>query len=223
MMLLELEGIGKRFGHRTVLHGINLALQGGEVILLTGANGTGKTTLMRIMAGLIRQTQGVIKSSGIKAGEVGYLGHSPSVYPGLSALDNLAFWQRVNEKPYTADVLNATLKRVELERHGFERAAGFSRGMLQRLNIARLLLQEPLLLLLDEPGTGLDVASTAILRREITTAKDRGAAVVWISHSVRDDLPFAGRVIVLKQQQIDFDGPASNYVFENPASGTKPC
>ena len=105
----------------------------------------------------------------------------------------------------------AGLARVGLEAHAHERAGVFSRGMAQRLNLARVLMQAPDVLLLDEPGTGLDVASLALLRREILAARQRGACVVLISHDLAGDAPLADRLLALEHRKLAYDGSPAGF------------
>ena len=201
MFLLELRGIAKFFGHKCVFKAVDLAVARGTVTLLVGANGAGKSTLMRLMAGLLRPSAGSCACRAAE-GRVAYLGHVTFMYPGLTAWENLAFWGKAQSLRLAEADLTALLARVGLERHAHERAGIFSRGMAQRLNLARALLLEPELLLLDEPGTGLDSRAAAMLREEILRARQRGAGVVWISHDVAVDAPLADRVLTLEQGRL---------------------
>jgi heme exporter protein A len=196
MNLLELHNVVKSFGGRAVLKGVALALARGTVTLLLGENGAGKSTLIKLAAGLLRPTAGsrVCRAT---EGRTAYLGHAGFVYPGLTALENLAFWRDASGLGGDEGTLMDALGRVGLERHAHERAGIFSRGMAQRLSLARTLLFDPELLLLDEPGTGLDARAGAMLRREIARTRERGAAVLWISHDAATDAPLADRVFVL--------------------------
>lgn len=212
--MLKLAGIGKLYGARVVLKNISLEVLPTTISLLVGANGAGKTTLLRIMAGLARPSAGTVEHS-CGDGEIGYLGHATFIYPGLTALENLAFWSGMHGKPTDRATLARALARVELEPFAEERAGAFSRGMAQRLNLARILLQSPKLLLLDEPGTGLDARSLALLHREIAAAKKGGAGVVWISHDVENDAARADRIIAIQNRTIGYCGPAEGY----PGSG----
>ena len=209
-MLLKLAGIGKLFGARAVLRNISFEVHPGTVTLLVGANGAGKTTLLKIMAGLARPTVGTVERF-CEDGGLGYLGHATFIYPGLTALENLAFWSGMHGNPTDKATLSEALARVELAPFAEERAGTFSRGMAQRLNLARILLQSPPLLLLDEPGTGLDVRSLAILHREIAASRDRGAGIVWITHDVAGDAKRADRIIAIENRTIGYCGPASGY------------
>jgi len=219
-MLLKLAGIGKLFGARAVLRNISFEVHPGTVTLLVGANGAGKTTLLKIMAGVgppppgtaarfrrrtvrgrARPTVGTVERF-CEDGGLGYLGHATFIYPGLTALENLAFWSGMHGNPTDKATLSEALARVELAPFAEERAGTFSRGMAQRLNLARILLQSPPLLLLDEPGTGLDVRSLAILHREIAASRDRGAGIVWITHDVAGDAKRADRIIAIENRSI---------------------
>jgi heme exporter protein A len=205
MLLLELRGIAKFFGHRCLFKSVELVVARGTVTLLVGPNGAGKSTLMRLMAGLMRPSAGSCECHATE-GRVAYLGHATFIYPGLTALENLAFWRNAQGLRLAEADLMALLERVGLERHAHERAGIFSRGMAQRLNLARALLVDPELLLLDEPGTGLDSRAAVMLREEIVRARQRGAGLVWISHDVAADAPLADRVLTLEQGRLSESG-----------------
>ena len=205
MLLLELHGIAKFFGHRCIFKSVELVVERGTVTLLVGPNGAGKSTLMRLMAGLMRPSAGTCECHAAE-GRVAYLGHATFIYPGLTALENLAFWRNAQGLRLAETDLMALLERVGLKRHAYERAGIFSRGMAQRLNLARTLLVEPELLLLDEPGTGLDSRAAVMLREEIVRARQRGAGLVWISHDLAADAPLADRVLTLEQGRLSESG-----------------
>lgn len=207
-MLLALRQIDKDFGGHAVLRGISLAFAPGTITLIVGPNGSGKSTLLRIMAGLCPPDAGHVEQS---CGTVGYLGHATFLYPDLNALENLAFWQRAAGREPSEAELAAALDRVALARFAEEKTATFSRGMAQRLNLARVFSLEPDLLLLDEPGTGLDRRSRAILLRETAATRARGGGVVWVSHEA-DDLRSADRVIALDRKRVVFDGSVEAYL-----------
>lgn len=212
-MLLRLEGIAKFYGTRLVVKDVSLTIQPGTVTLLAGPNGAGKSTLLKIMAGLARPSAGTVERT-VPDEQLGYLGHQTFIYPDLTALENLAFWNRLHGLDGSEKDFIEALDRMELKRHAHERAGGFSRGMAQRLNLARLLLLAPRLILLDEPGTGLDVRSLGILHREIAAARAAGAGLVWISHTVADDLARADQVLAIGDRKVAYCGPAADYVPE---------
>lgn len=223
--LLELAGVAKAFGPRLLFRGVNVRVEVGQVALLVGPNGAGKSTLMRIMAGLARPDAGRVDCA-LEPEQVGYLGHATFLYPGLTARENLAFWLRAAGLPRSAsasygqgvrngnaasapDAVDEVLSLVGLNRHSHERAGIFSRGMAQRLNLARLLLFRPRLLLLDEPGTGLDTASRGLLRNVVRDARATGAAVVWISHDQAEDARLADRVLRLENRTLSEAGTSA--------------
>ncbi len=215
-MLLRLTKVAKFYGNRLVIKDVSFEAAPGTVTLLAGPNGAGKSTLLKLMAGLSRPSAGSVER-GIADEALGYLGHQTFIYPELTAFENLAFWARLHglsPERCSDEALLAALDRMELKRFAFERAGGFSRGMAQRLNLARVLLLSPSLLLLDEPGTGLDTRSMVILHREIAAARDRGAGIVWISHSVAEDLARADRVLAIAEKRVAYCGPADQYVPE---------
>ena len=234
--MLKLTGVGKIFGARVVLKNVTLETAPGTVCLLVGANGAGKTTLLRIMAGLAKPSAGKVEWH-CEPGELGYLGHATFIYPGLTALENLAFWSRLHGLGADRSRLLDMLERVELVRFAEERAGTFSRGMAQRLNLARILIQSPRILLLDEPGTGLDMYSISLLHREIDKARTEGASVVWISHDLAGDMPHADRVLAIVNKTLAYDGsPAgwpglealaptacSNGTTSSACTGGSPC
>lgn len=207
---LAARGVGKFFGSRLVLRDVSVEARAGEALLVVGGNGAGKTTLLKIMAGLCRASAGAVDVR-VPPERSAYLGHATFLYPRLSATANLLFWGRMyGLSPAQADI-DAVLGRVGLAHVAGEPAGTFSRGMAQRLNLARVFLIDPALVFLDEPGTGLDPASQDLLRREILALKARGAAVVWVSHHLAADLPLAERVLHLRDTRAAYCGDAAGF------------
>lgn len=198
--LLTLTRVAKFFGPRLIFRDVSQSFARGSLTLLVGNNGSGKSTLMRIMAGLSQPSSGDI---GLEDGaSVGYVAHATFLYPGLTALENLQFWCRAYDIDAPAGDIMAILDHVGLAGHAHERAGIFSRGMAQKLNLARVLLQQPDLLLLDEPGTGLDQSALALLRQEMCAVRARGGAVVCISHDLQGDVPLADVVCQLDRGRL---------------------
>lgn len=208
--LLELRSAAKMYGGRLVFREVSLAVAAGSVWLLAGANGAGKSTLLAVMAGLAPPSAGE-RTLHLPPGSLGYLGHQTFIYPRLSARRNLAFWARLHGVAGADAAVDAALERVGLTAFAEEPAGRFSRGMAQRLALARVFVTGPRLLFLDEPGTGLDAASAAMLRREVLAARDRGAAVVLVSHAVRADLELADHVLHLREHRPAYVGPAAGF------------
>ncbi|WP_428569126.1 MAG: heme ABC exporter ATP-binding protein CcmA [Solidesulfovibrio sp. DCME] len=208
--LARLHRVSRFFGERAVLRGIDLDIEPGRVVLVVGPNGAGKSTLLRLAAGLMPPSEGEVELA-LAPGEIGYVGHRTLIYPKLTARANLRFWLRLAGRPRDDATVLAALARVGLAGFADEEAGVFSRGMSQRLSLARVFLTAPKLLLLDEPGTGLDPASAAMLRREIRAAAEAGAAVLWVSHTIGADLPACDRVLVIKDRRIAADVPAAAF------------
>ena len=187
--LLTLSRVAKLYGPRLIFRDVCQSFAKGSLTLLVGSNGSGKSTLMRIMAGLTHPNAGEVSlADGLS---LGYVAHATFLYTGLTAIENLAFWSRAYGLAKSTQDFMSVLERVGLAAHAHERAGVFSRGMAQKLNLARVLLQQPDLLLLDEPGTGLDQAALALLRQEMLAIRGRGGCVVCISHDLQGDTPLA--------------------------------
>lgn len=212
-MLLKLDKVAKMYGNRLIIKDVSCTIESGTITLLAGPNGAGKSTLLKIMAGLSEPTAGNVKLT-VENDKIGYVGHQTFIYPDLSAIENLSFWSSLHGQKTDEKTLLNALDRVELKRFAFERAGCFSRGMAQRLNLARVFLLQPSLILLDEPGTGLDVRSMSILHNEIAAAKERGAGLVWISHSVAADLVRADNVLAIRDKQVEYFGQTQGYTPE---------
>ena len=219
--MLELVRVAKTYGVKVIFKDVSCAFAPASVTMLVGGNGAGKSTLMRIMAGLSRPSAG--ESRLAENARVGYLGHATFLYPGLTALENLSFWRSACGLAHSSQDLMAALERVGLEAHAHERAGVFSRGMAQRLNLARVLMQAPNLLLLDEPGTGLDASSLALLRREVLDARARDACVILISHDLAGDAPLADRLLALEGRKLAYDGSPSGYLTAAAAAPNAPA
>ena len=201
--MLHLHRVAKLFGLKAVLRNVSCTFAPGSITLLVGDNGAGKSTLLRMAAGLSRPSAGEITRA--ENAVIGYVGHATFLYPGLDAEENLMFWARAAGLDHPAERTKKALETVGLSRHAHERAGIFSRGMAQRLNLARLLLAEPSLILLDEPATGLDVSSRRMLMDLMPKARDRGAAVLWISHNTDEDARHADRILTLENRSLRED------------------
>jgi heme exporter protein A len=164
------EGLVRRFGERVALDGVSLAVAGGETLVLTGGNGAGKTTLLRVLATVLRPHDGTVSVAGHELPRgaraarpaIGYVGHEPLVYPDLTAHENLELYAELHAAP--PGRCDEALELVGLERRGGDRTSDLSRGLRQRLALARAWLHRPSLLLLDEPTAGLDSEGRERLR-----------------------------------------------------------
>ena len=223
--LLELEQVRKVFGAREALRGINLKVRQGESIAIFGPNGAGKTTLLRIIAMLARPSSGAIRFLGLDLREwdaqvrrlVGLVSHQPFLQADLSAAENLLLHARLYETSDPASRVTQALERVGLAARRNDLVRAFSRGMQQRLSIARVLLYEPALLLLDEPYTGLDPQATALLEELIVEWRARGRAVILTSHDLERGARFGGRVLILRAGRIAYEGASEDWQTGNAA------
>ncbi len=175
----------RRFGERAALDGVDLHLAEGEFALVTGPNGAGKTTLLRVLATVIRPSAGAVAVAGHALPRaapkarplIGYVGHGPLTYPGLTARENLELYAALYGVP--AERIGPALARVGLDGRGRDPVAGFSRGMAQRLALARAVLHGPSLLLMDEPTAGLDSGGRELMREVLA---EPGRTVIVSTH-----------------------------------------
>jgi len=193
--VIQARGLGRRFGEKRVLDGVDLELARGGFLLVTGPNGSGKTTLLRLIAGLLVPTAGELRVDAPRE-RVGFLGHEPLVYRELTALENLDLYGRLYRVPERRERIGMLLERFGLWDARNRRADTFSRGMLQRLALSRALLHDPELLVLDEPFSALDEDGAALLDRELAELRPRATFVVTshdperVAHLATDRLAF---------------------------------
>jgi len=208
---LELRGIGKRFGRLAVLRGVDLRVDAGEVVGLIGANGSGKTTLLSIAVGLLAPTEGERRLGGrvtatleieLRA-KVAFVTHTTQLYPRLSANENMTLFADLR-RAAGAEVAPAAplLERLGLW-HAADRLVGtFSRGMMQRLALARALSGRPSLLLLDEPFTSLDRPGRERLTEVLAGERAKGLAVLLSSHDYDSVVASTDRVVLLERGRL---------------------
>ena len=210
---IEARGVGKVYGRERALGPVDLTLRAGDAVALLGPNGAGKSTLLGILATLVKPTQGEVRFGGEPAtaahrGSIGLLAHESLCYGDLSARENLRFFARLYRLSDGAARVEALITRVSLQIAADRPSRTYSRGMLQRLALARALLHRPTLLLLDEPFTGLDREGCATLLDLLGEERARGTILVVVSHDL-DALPgLVVRAVVLRRGRLVHDGPA---------------
>jgi ABC-type multidrug transport system ATPase subunit len=176
--VIQARNLGRSFGEKRVLRGVDLDVPRGGFAVVTGANGSGKTTLLRICAGLAIPTEGELHVD-VERAEVGYLAHEPLVYRELTALENLELYGRLYRVPERRERIGMLLERFGLWEVRHDRVGSYSRGMAQRLALCRVLLHDPALLVLDEPYTALDRQGAELLDTQL--AELRGERTFLLS------------------------------------------
>jgi heme exporter protein A len=215
--VLEAQGLARSYGPIRAVDDISFSLGEGELLTLLGPNGAGKTTLLGMLGGALRPQAGEIRFRGEPRNlgetawrrEIGVLSHRTFLYSPLSARENLDFYGRLYGLAGLAERVDSRLEEVGLTPHRDRRVRDFSRGMRQRLALARTLLHDPSLVLLDEPFTGLDVHASALLRDVLGRLKDGRRTVVLVTHSLSDGLALADRVAIQVEGRFAFLGARS--------------
>jgi heme ABC exporter ATP-binding subunit CcmA len=221
MNAVGVEGVWKFYGDYPALRNVELWAAPGACLALIGRNGAGKTTLLRTIAGFSRPGKGEIKIFGNSPRDtdtrrlMGYIGHGISVYDELSALENLMLFGKLYG---LADPRKSALEW--LERTGLERVKDglvreFSRGMRQRLAVARAFLHDPELLLFDEPFTALDDRAIAVLQSLLAEAHAAGRTIVLSTHQLREALEIATHVALIRRGQLVFSGERTQQMVDD--------
>jgi heme exporter protein A len=216
--LIVARGVTKAFGRKVVLRGVDLEVAAGETVALFGPNGAGKTTFLRILATLGKATAGRVAINGLdlaQAGDalrrfIGFVSHAPLVYDSLTGEENLQFFARMYDLDDGAQRIAEVLAQVGLTHRRREPVRAYSRGMVQRLAIARAILHDPPILLLDEPDTGLDQQAAEMLHGLIRRLSGARRTVLLTTHNLERGLEWADRVAFLVRGQIVYDAPGAS-------------
>jgi heme exporter protein A len=222
MDAVAVEGVWKFYGDYPALRDVRLGAAAGTCLALIGRNGAGKTTLLRIIAGFSRPMRGKVKILGDEPREtaarrrIGFIGHGISVYEELSAFENLTLYARLYRLPDPHRSAMEWLERTGLERVRNGLVREFSRGMRQRLAVARAFIHDPSVLLLDEPFTALDDRAVAVLQDLMRQALAAGKTVVMSTHQLREALELASHVALLVRGQVAFEGECTPEMVEDP-------
>ncbi|MBA4419580.1 MAG: heme ABC exporter ATP-binding protein CcmA [Anaerolinea sp.] len=208
--MIQVQGLIKRFGPKTILNKLSLEVKDGEFVALIGPNGAGKTTLLRILCSLSKPSLGVVSVAGFKLPgqaasvrqRLGVVSHMPLLYGDLTAAENLVFYGRLYCVPNLASRVEQVLELVGLSNRCGDLVRTFSRGMQQRLAIGRAVLHDPEVLLLDEPHTGLDQDACDMLDRVLRDVAVQGRTVLMTSHDFLRVQNLATRFDVLTKGRI---------------------
>jgi len=205
---VEARDLAKRFGRSTALRGIGFEVAAGSALAVLGANGAGKTTLLRLVAGLARPTAGTLTVGGVPAtrpearARVGYAGHATWLYPALTARENLWFAARLHGVADARERIAALLDEEALTDAAELPAGALSRGMAQRLSLARALVHRPALLLLDEPFDGLDAPAAERLVARLRALRANGHTLLLVTHDPRRAAALCDTALVLGRGRI---------------------
>src|SRR6202047_1716118 len=222
MSALAVEGVWKFYGDYAALRNVQLVAEPGTCLALIGRNGAGKTTLLRTIAGFSKPGRGRILIFGKEPREtgtrrqLGFIGHGISVYDELSAIENLVLYGKLYG---VADPRKSALEW--LERTGLERVRDglvreFSRGMRQRLAVARCFLHQPSLLLLDEPFTALDDRAIQVLQNLLKSALAEGRTIIMSTHQLKEALELATDVALINRGKLAYHGARTREMLEDP-------
>ena len=222
MTALRAQALWKYYGDFAALQQVSFEFDAGSCIALLGRNGAGKTTLLRILAGLSQASEGEVNILGgnprqaTVRSRIGIIGHGIGIYDELSAEENLLTFARLYSVQNAAAAVDLWLERTDLARVRRGLAREFSRGMRQRLAIARAFLHNPNFLILDEPFTSLDDRAIALLQSLLRDALNQGATVVISTHQLREALELATHVLLLNRGKLAFSGVRTAEMLANP-------
>lgn len=217
--IIEIRHLAKTYDILPVLKPLDLDIPRGQFVALLGPNGSGKTTLLRLIAGLIKPSAGTITIGGwqipqeteaVRA-QIGMVSHKPLLYDNLTARENLRFFARMYNLPHTTLMprIELLLKRVGLIKRADTLVRTFSRGMLQRLSIARALMHGPHVLLFDEPHTGLDRDAMQVLDTMLLEAHQEGHTIIMTTHHLDSAALLAERAVIIYRGGIVCDTPTA--------------
>jgi heme exporter protein A len=219
---ISLDKVWKFYGDYAAVRDFTLAVTEGSCCALLGRNGAGKTTLLRILAGLSPFQRGTVQLFGEaprsdKARlQAGFLGHGIGVYEDLTARENLNFFARIAGVTAVPGTVDFWLERVGLTRAAAMHVRQFSRGMRQRLALARTFLHLPTVLLLDEPFTSLDDRAITMLSDLLLEARQRGATIIISTHQLREALPIASHVALIENGRLRYSGERTEEMLHDP-------
>lgn len=204
-VVVSADRLVRSYGRRKALDGLSFTLERGECLALFGPNGAGKTTLLRVLAGLLRPSGGVVSVAGTQLpgglavrAAVGLISHQSLLYPALTARENVLFAARLHGVPHSEDAALAALTALRIADRADAPVRSLSRGMQQRVSIARAIVHRPALLLLDEPYTGLDESGAQALTQVLRERRDDGAALLLVTHNLQEGLQLATKAAILR-------------------------
>jgi heme exporter protein A len=223
--MIDIKGLTKQADNKLILRGIDLAIEQGETVAILGPNGAGKSTLLKVLSTLIKPTTGQVEINGLNLKKnqleikklFGYLPHSSLLYDQYSPLENLIFFGKLYGVNHPEERAIELVKEVGLSFFLNEPVKNFSRGMIQRIAIARAIVHDPKILYLDEPHTGLDQGAIAILNNVIVSMKEKGTTTLMVTHDFKQAAEICDRILIMKNGKIvdDFKLKERNLDYVN--------
>ena len=223
MTAVAIDNVWKFYGDYPALREVTFDVEQGSCLALLGRNGAGKTTLLRILAGLSKTARGSVKILGADARDeetrrqIGVLGHGIGIYDELSALENLSLFARLYGLENPKKTAMEWLDRTGLARVSDGLVREFSRGMRQRLAVARAFIHRPSLMLLDEPFTALDDRAIAVLQELLSDARSEGCTIIMSTHQLREALELASDVALINRGRLAFRGERTKEMLDDPS------
>jgi heme exporter protein A len=210
---IEVQGLTKFFGDHQVLKGIDLKVAKGERFVIVGPNGAGKTTLVKVLATLSRPSAGRVWVHGIDIRdkptqirrEVSLVSHESFLYDDLTVYENLRFYGKMYGVHASDERVREITSRLQLESRLHDRVGELSRGLRQRASLARAVLHDPSILLLDEPETGLDPHATGMLREMLDRLAGESHTVLVTTHNLEHGLDLSDRIVILNRGEIAYE------------------
>ncbi|MBD3308227.1 heme ABC exporter ATP-binding protein CcmA [candidate division KSB3 bacterium] len=212
--IIEIHHLSKHYGKTEALREVTLSVATGTFLLMFGPNGSGKTTLIRILATLSQPTSGSVRLDGLDPQthgdevrqRIGVISHNSFLYPSLTAEENLQFYGKMFGLEHLQARLEQLLQQVGLLSRRHDPVRTFSRGMQQRLSIARALLHNPAIVLFDEPYSGLDVAAITMLRQLLDTFHAEGRTILLTTHDYQRDTEHCDQLVILVKGNLTYTG-----------------
>ncbi|WP_102345487.1 heme ABC exporter ATP-binding protein CcmA [Bacillus sp. Marseille-P3661] len=224
--MITIQALNKTIGAKDILRGIHLNISHGETIGILGPNGAGKSTILKIIAGLVKPSSGIVEIDSLNFKEhdlevkkkIGFLAHNSYLYDHFSPMENLKLFGQLYKVENCEEKAKELIREVGLTFFMHEPVRSFSRGMIQRLAIARAIIHEPQILILDEPHTGLDQQAVKLLNDVILKMKDKGTTILMVTHDFAQTVKTCDRILIMKHGMIvdDFQVKERNsdYIYE---------
>ena len=221
--MIKVSGLRKSYGTVDALRGIDLHVRMGEFLTLFGPNGAGKTTLLKILSTIIKQTHGKVEIDGLDITEahydirkkIGVISHKTFLYGDLTARENLLFYARMYDVKKAEERARHLIREVGLDGRENHQVRTFSRGMEQRLSIARALIHDPNVIYLDEPYSGLDQHAALMLRNLLKKLHTQDRTIIMTTHNITHGLEISDRVVIQIKGQIVFEDKTSSHSPES--------